>query len=106
MSTFAHSTNRGRALVAAFVSVGFLWALALSASAQLHHCVHSDATRVEHTCAATLIASGSYDHAAQPPLVSAPLPSIHFSKIPALTPQWVESPFLGASIFEHAPPVA
>jgi len=32
------------------------------------------------------------------------VPSVHFSKIPVLTPQWVESPFLGACIFEHAPP--
>jgi hypothetical protein len=51
-----------------------------------------------------MIASGNYDHAAHPPLMSAPAPSVHFSKIPALTPHWVESPFLGASIFEHAPP--
>jgi hypothetical protein len=51
-----------------------------------------------------MIASGNYDHAANPPLISAPAPSVHFSKIPALTPHWVESLFLGASIFEHAPP--
>jgi hypothetical protein len=51
-----------------------------------------------------MIASGNYDHAAYVPLVSAPVPVIHFSKIPALAPQWVESPFLGARIFEHAPP--
>jgi hypothetical protein len=51
-----------------------------------------------------MIASGSYNHAAHPPLVSAPIPAVQFSKIPALTPQWVESPFLGARIFEHAPP--
>jgi hypothetical protein len=50
-----------------------------------------------------MIASGSYNHAAHVTLV-APVPSAHFSKIPALTPQWVESPFLGARIFEHAPP--
>ena len=104
MSTFARSNNYGRALVATFVSAAFLWTLALSASPQLHHYVHKDANRVEHICAATMIASGNYDHAAHPPLVSAPLPSIHFSKIPALTPHWVESPFLGACIFEHAPP--
>jgi hypothetical protein len=104
MSTFARSTNRARAFVAILVSAGFLWALALSASPQLHQRVHPDAGRVEHNCAATMIASGSYNHAAQPPLVSAPVPAIHFSKIPALTPQWVESPFLGARIFEHAPP--
>ena len=106
MSTFAHATNRGGALVAAFVSVGLLWALALSASPRLHNCLHKDANRLEHNCAVKMIASGNYDHAAHPPLVSVPAPSIHFSKIPALTPQWVESPFLGARIFEHAPPVA
>jgi hypothetical protein len=104
MSTFTRSTNRGRAFIAICVSVGFLWALTLSASPQLHQRVHPDAGRVEHNCAATMIASGSYDHAAHVPLVSTPVPAIHFSKIPALTPQWVESPFLGAHIFEHAPP--
>ena len=105
MSTSPRSTNRGRAFVAGLLSTAFLWALALSASPQLHQRVHKDAGRVEHNCAATMIASGSYNHAAHAPLVSAPVPVIHFSKIPALTPQWVESPFLGARIFEHAPPV-
>jgi hypothetical protein len=105
MSRFAHSTNRGRAFIAILVSAAFVWALALSASPQLHQRVHPDAGRVEHNCAATMIASGSYDHVAHPPLVSAPVPAIQFSKIPALTPCWVESPFLGARIFEHAPPV-
>jgi hypothetical protein len=104
MSTFARSTNRGRAFVATCVSAAFLWALALSASPQLHQRVHPDANRVEHNCAATMIASGSYDYAAHVPLVSAPVPAIQFSKIPALTPCWVQSPFLGACIFEHAPP--
>jgi len=104
MSTFARLANRGRAFIAICVSAGFLWALALSAYPQLHARVHSDANRVEHNCAATMIASGSYNHSAHVPLVSAPVPSIQFSKIPALTPCWVQSPFLGACIFEHAPP--
>src|SRR5438876_2952500 len=104
MSTFVHSTNRGRAFVAAFVSVAFLCALALSASPQLHQRVHKDANRAEHTCAVTMIASGNYDHVAHSPLVSAPAPAVQFSKIPALSPCWVQSPFLGARIFEHAPP--
>jgi hypothetical protein len=104
MSTFARSTNLARAFVAICVSTAFLWALALSASPQLHQRVHPDAGRVEHSCAATMIASGNYDHAAHVPLVSAPVPVIQFSKIPALISCWVESPFLGASIFEHAPP--
>jgi hypothetical protein len=104
MSTFARSNNCGRALVAAFVSAACLWALALSASPQLHQRVHSDANRADHNCAATMIASGSYDHAAHPPMVSTLVPAVQFSKIPALTPCWVQSPFLGARIFEHAPP--
>jgi hypothetical protein len=104
MSTFARSNNSRRAIIAAFVSVGFLWALALSASPQLHQRVHKDANRVEHSCAATMIASGSYDHATHPPLVSADALVPQFSKIPALTSCWVQSPFLGACIFEHAPP--
>jgi hypothetical protein len=104
MSTFARSNNSGRAIIAAFVSVGFLWSLALSATPQLHQRVHKDSNRAEHNCVATMIASGSYDHAAHPPLVSAPIPAIQFSEISALTPCWVQSPFLGACIFEHAPP--
>ena len=104
MSTFARSNNYGRAFVAVFVSVGFLWALALGASPQLHQRVHKDANRVEHNCAATMIASGSYDHAAHAPLVSAPATAVQFSEIPVLNPLWVLSPFLSASVFEHAPP--
>jgi hypothetical protein len=104
MGRSTRSTHCGRGFIATLVAAAFFWALALSASPQLHHRVHKDANRVEHNCAVTMIASGSYDHAANPPLVSAPVPPVQFSKIPALTPCWVQSPFLGASIFEHAPP--
>ena len=100
----ARSNNRRRAIVAAFVSVAFLWALALGASPQLHQRVHAEANRVEHSCAVTMIASGSYDHGTHPPLISAAILVPQFSKISALTPCWVQSPFLGACIFEHAPP--
>src|SRR5947208_15715947 len=104
MTTFAGSTNHGRVFVAAFVSVAFLWALALSVSPQLHQRVHPDAGRVEHSCAATMIASGSYDHAAHVPLVSAPDFALQFSKILALSSTCVQPLFLGAHIFAHAPP--
>jgi hypothetical protein len=104
MTSFARSRNHGRAFVAGCIFAAFVCALALSVSPQLHQLVHKDANRVEHNCAATMIASGNYDHAAQPPPVGVPVPSIHFFTIPALTPRWVESPFLGACIFEHAPP--
>jgi len=104
MSMLARSNKYGRAFVAAFVSAAFLCALVLSASSQLHQRVHRDANRVEHTCAVTMITSGSYDHAAHGPLVSAPVSALPFFDIPALTSCWVQSPFLGARIFEHAPP--
>jgi len=100
----SHVTSHSGKFIAAVVSAAFLWALALSASPQLHERVHRNANSPEHTCAVTFIASGSYDHSAHTPLITAPVPSVQFSKIPALTPQWVQSPFLGASIFEHAPP--
>ena len=96
---------RSSAFIAAFVSAAFLWTLALSASPQLHARVHPDAAQSEHSCAATFVASGSYNHSSHAPLVSEPVPIVQFATIPALTPQWVESPFLSASIFEHAPPV-
>ncbi len=105
MNSSARLNNYGRAFVALFISAGFLYALALSASPQLHQRVHPDANHIEHNCAATMIASGSYDHAAHAALVSAPVQALQFSKISALTPCWVQSPFLGACIFEHAPPV-
>jgi hypothetical protein len=104
MRTFARSRNHGRAFVAVCVFAAFLWALVLSASPQFHRRVHEDAGRVEHNCAVTMITSGSYDQAVQSPLVDAPATAGQFSKIPALTPCWVQSPFLGACIFEHAPP--
>jgi hypothetical protein len=96
--------RRGQSLIAGAIFPIFLWALALSVSPALHARVHSDATQSEHSCAVTFLASGSYDHAAQVPQVSAPVAISQFPRIPALTPQWVESPFLSASIFEHAPP--
>src|SRR5437899_9650905 len=104
MSRFAGSRNRGRGFIAICVSIGFLWALTLGVSPQLHQRVHPDANRAEHNCAATMIASGSYNHAAHVPLVSAPIPPVQSSTILALALCWVQSPFLGACIFEHAPP--
>ena len=104
MSTFARSNSCGRAFVAAFVSIGFFWALALSASPQLHQLVHPDANRAEHSCAATLIATGSYEHTADPPVASQAQFTYDFYELAALTSTWVRPLFLGAHIFAHAPP--
>ena len=98
------SCTTARACVAVFVSAAFLWTLVLSASPRLHARVHSDANRIEHACAVMFVTSGSYNYCGHAPLLSAPVPAARFSKIPTLHPFWVQSLFLGARIFEHAPP--
>jgi hypothetical protein len=105
MSTFARPTNHGRTIVAACAFAAFVWAIALSASPQLHQFVHADANRVEHSCAVTAIASGNCDQAPHPPLVSAPDFVSQFGRVSSLNPAWVQPLFLKAHIFAHAPPV-
>ena len=104
MNTALRSANRRRAFVTALTSAAFLWTLVLSDSPQLHQRIHRDANRVDHSCAVTLVASGNFNHCPVAPLVTAPVPVAQFSVVSALTPQWVESPFLGGRVFEHAPP--
>jgi hypothetical protein len=94
-----------RSFIAVSVSAAFSWALTLSASPQLHERVHPDANQSDHQCAITLIAAGNYHHAAAIPILDASAPILQFCKVAALTPTWVPAPFLGASIFEHAPPL-
>jgi hypothetical protein len=98
------SSATARSFVATLVSTAFFWALTLSVSPRLHERIHPDAKQSQHECAVTLVASGNCQHSAAAPLVTAPIPAVQFSKIPMLNPIWVASPFLGASIFEHAPP--
>jgi hypothetical protein len=96
------STSR-RAFVAAITFAAFLWTLTLSASPQLHARVHPDANSSGHACAVTMIAAGNVDNS--PPAVLAITPaSIDEFTIPELKPRWIESLFLIAAVFEHAPP--
>ena len=97
------TSSRAHAFLAALAGLAFAWTLALSVSPQLHERVHADANRVEHSCAVTVIASGACQHVPPAPLVDAPA-HFDFSLPSAFVPHWVESPFLLASIFEHAPP--
>ena len=98
------SSTKTRAFVAILASAAFLWALTLSVSPQLHERIHRDANRADHSCAVTFIASGNFDHSATPQIVAVPDLVDQSCSIPVLTPQWVESPFLLARVFEHAPP--
>lgn len=95
----------GFQITASAVFVALLLALALAASPQLHARLHADSSAVNHECAATLIASGSYDHPAPPVVLLNPQPATAYATIPAFKVVWVEAAFLGASVFEHAPPI-
>jgi len=105
MSNSVRSPTCARVLVAAILFAAFSWTLFVSISPQLHAGIHADANRSEHVCAITLIASGSYVHASQPPLIRAPQLDVWFTEISSLTPAWVKPLFLNAHIFAHAPPI-
>jgi hypothetical protein len=83
--------------------VSFAFANVLAVAPHLHEKI--DGASANHECAVTLIAAGKYEQGDAPPLIFLPQPAAQFSKTPALNPVWVETLFLGASVFEHAPPV-
>src|SRR5512133_1715004 len=105
MNSSGRSQTCPRVLVAAVLFAAFSWTLLVSVSPQLHGCIHGDANRSDHVCAITLVASGSYEHSGQPPLISAPQFHVCFAAAASLTPTWVKPLFLSAHIFAHAPPV-
>ncbi|HZR78489.1 MAG TPA: hypothetical protein VFA58_04735 [Chthoniobacterales bacterium] len=96
------STSR-RAFVAVIASTAFLWALTLSVCPQLHKQIHSDANQGNHSCAVTFVASGNLHHAPVAILINAPF-YFDQTRVPELTPLWVQPLFLLASAFEHGPP--
>jgi hypothetical protein len=98
------SCTTARACIAVFVFAAFLWMFVLGVSPQLHSRVHSDANRVEHTCAVTLTTSGNYTHSPPALVIGVPIAFSEFSEIPVLNPVWVQPPLFGAHIFAHAPP--
>ncbi|HMF46822.1 MAG TPA: hypothetical protein VKE29_09125 [Candidatus Udaeobacter sp.] len=104
MNSSGRSQTCVRVLIAAVLFAAFSWTLLVSVSPRLHGYIHHDANRTDHVCAITLIASGSYEHAGQPPVISAPQFDVSFSATTSLTSTWVEPLFLNAHIFEHAPP--
>ena len=104
MKTEAQSVSSVRTLAASGLLSAFVFALVLAVSPQLHERFHPSAGQSCHECAVTLIAAGKVEHSTVAPLVVIPQPVSFFATIPALNPIWVEAPFLGACIFEHAPP--
>jgi hypothetical protein len=93
-----------RLLITGGLFASLFLALTLAVAPQSHERAHQDAATGHHECAVTLIATGKYQESDAPVLVSLPLPSVRWGKTPSLHSVWVAAPFLGARIFEHAPP--
>jgi hypothetical protein len=104
MNSSGRSRTYARVLVTAVLFSAFSWTLLVTVSPRLHGCIHADANRSDHVCAITLIASGNYEHAGQPPLIRAPQFDVWFAGAASLTTTWVKPLFLNAHIFAHAPP--
>lgn len=101
-SALTHATKlrvTASALIGALV-----FALTLAAAPHLHASLHKESGARNHECAVTLVASGSYEHSAAPVVLVAPEPAAYVATVSTDTSVWVAAPFLGASIFEHAPP--
>jgi hypothetical protein len=93
-----------RVFVAALLFAAFSWTLLVSVSPRLHGSIHDDANRIDHVCAISLIASGSYEHSSHAPLISTPQFNVRFAAKAELTSTWVKPLFLRAHLFAHAPP--
>jgi hypothetical protein len=99
------SLGEHRAFFALVAATAFFWAGVLSVSPGLHERIHSDANRLDHSCAVTFVSSGQVNHSAPVPFARTRFQGDQFLIISVLDPQWVPSLFLEACIFEHAPPV-
>ncbi|HEX4629533.1 MAG TPA: hypothetical protein VH188_01080 [Chthoniobacterales bacterium] len=106
LATLQSARAIARPIIAALFAFAFLAALAFSVMPRWHELIHPDANSPQHECAVTLIHSGNYKQPAPAALLVAPSPVLQFCFVPALHPVWVASPFLGARIFEHAPPAS
>jgi len=104
MNSSGRSQTRARVFVATILFAAFSWTLLVSFSPQLHARIHADAHRADHVCAITLIASGSYGHGAQPPVIRPPEFDVRFAASAELTSTWVKPVFLNGHLFAHAPP--
>jgi hypothetical protein len=104
MNSWARSQKCARVVVTTLLFAAFSWTLLVSVSPRLHARIHADGNSVDHVCAITLIASGSYEHGAQPPVISPPRLDVRIAASAELTSTWVRPLFLNAHIFAHAPP--
>ncbi|MGC3990440.1 MAG: hypothetical protein QM796_12310 [Chthoniobacteraceae bacterium] len=90
--------------ISAVVCAGLFIISLLAASPQLHERLHHDADHHDHECAVTMVLDGGLHHGApaMPPVVA---PKQNGVDEPTLSAgKQLAAAFLGACIFEHAPP--
>ncbi|MDQ6625957.1 MAG: hypothetical protein M3Y69_07450 [Verrucomicrobiota bacterium] len=90
-----------RAIIAAFLFLGVLTSVGLSAAPQLHASVHNT-NAPDHQCAATHMSSGSWHQSTSSPLLTAPQP-VPTSDLFVRPPVRLMA-HAAVSILEHAPP--
>jgi hypothetical protein len=92
-----------RAAIAAGSLAAFLFALVLSATPQLHEQLHGATGVGNHECAATLLASGNFQHTPLATISLAPTapPKIFVQTVSCFP---LVSSYLAFSLLEHAPP--
>jgi hypothetical protein len=91
---------------ACLLTAHLLIVVVLAASPQLHQLLHHDADQSNHECAVTLMVSGGSDGSSVPQILEAGaiLPVV-FDFLLEANSRDVSALFLGAHIFEHAPPL-
>ena len=77
----------------------------LAASPELHQLLHQDAGRSEHECAITVMLSGGSDGSPVPQVFDpGAILLVAHQFLPEMHSRDVAPLFLGAHVFEHAPP--
>jgi hypothetical protein len=94
---------RARLVLVGAVAAGFLLALALATSPQLHQLVHPDRCQPCHGCLATTLQAGAYE-AVIVVVVAVQLAAISVTRVPLRDVGMVESFFLSCRLLELGPP--
>ncbi len=92
-----------RTAIATGSLAAFLFALVLSSTPQLHEQFHGATSSANHECAATLLASGNYQHTPTVAISLAP-PAPPKIFVQPLSSSPLVSAYLAFSLLEHAPP--
>jgi ABC-type sulfate transport system permease component len=92
-----------RVVLVGAVAAGFLLALALATSPQLHQFVHPDSNQPAHSCLATTLQAGAY-RAVIVVVVAIQLAAVSVTRVPLRNLGLVESFFLSCRLLEHGPP--